>query len=87
MIESFADEFAGGQQNARRIRWQRVEFCDERGTLFPGHPPVKKEQWRCLGTQCHLDGVEVLGALGQDQHLAARIERILISAAIAAVRA
>jgi hypothetical protein len=44
MVESFADELAGGQQNARRIGWQRVEFCDERGALLPGHPSVKNEQ-------------------------------------------
>lgn len=87
MVESFADELAGGEQNTRRIGWQRIEFCDERGALFPGHPSVKNETWRGLCTQRHLDGVEVLGALGQDQHLSALIERILISAAITAVRA
>jgi hypothetical protein len=28
MVESFADELAGGQQNARRIGWERAEFCN-----------------------------------------------------------
>jgi hypothetical protein len=74
MVESFADELAGGEQNTRRIGWQRIEFFDERGALLPGHPSVKNETWRRLCTQCHLDGVEVLGALGQDQQLAALIE-------------
>ncbi len=75
MVETFADELASGQQNARRIGWERIEFCDERGALLPGHPPVKNERWRGLCPERHLDGVEVLGALGQDQHFAALIER------------
>ena len=58
MVESFADELAGDQQNARRTGWQRAEFCDERGALLPGHPPVKNEQWRALGAEGRLDGVE-----------------------------
>lgn len=58
MVESLADELAGGQQNARRTGWQRAEFCDERGALLPGHPPVKNEQWRALGAEGRLDGVE-----------------------------
>ena len=37
---------------------------------------MKNEQWRALGAEGRLDGVEVLSALGQYQHLAALIERL-----------
>ena len=34
MVESLADQFAGRQQNARRIRRQSVNFSDGRGPLL-----------------------------------------------------
>lgn len=41
MVESFADQLAGRQQNSRGIGWQRVEFCNQCGALLFGYPSVQ----------------------------------------------
>lgn len=71
MVEPFPDQLAGRQQNTRCIRWQRIEFCDQCGTLFLGYTPVQDKQGWNLDVQGCLDGIEMFGVLGQHQHLAA----------------
>ena len=70
MIETFADELTGGLQDAGCLGRQCVDSCNEGCPLFLRHPTVQHEwRWhpRCQGG---MDGVKVLGALGQHQHLA-----------------
>ena len=74
MVESFTDQFSGGQQDARRLGWQRVQLGDQGGALLLRHPPVQHERRRCLCAQGLADGIEVFGALGQHQHFAALLE-------------
>ena len=75
MVESFADQFSGGQKDARRIGWQRVQFVDEDGSLLLRHPPMQHQRRPCQCGQGPVDGVEVLSALGEHQHFTALRER------------
>lgn len=71
MIKPFTDQLAGRQQDTRRIRWQRAQFLDECRALLLGYSPVQDKQlWHLVG-QGSLYGIEMFGALGQHQHLAA----------------
>jgi hypothetical protein len=74
MIETFADELPDGQQDEGCLGRQRVEFRNERSPLLPRHPAVQDEWRRHPPGHGGMDGAEMLGALGQHQHLAALLE-------------
>ena len=70
MIESFTNQLSGRQQNARRIGRQCVKFRDQCCALPLGFPSVQDKQQCNLSIQYGLNGIEMLGALGQHQQLA-----------------
>ena len=64
MIGALADEFPGSQQDARRIRRQRIYFLNQTGTLLLGHAAVQDE-WPGNGpVQRCLDGDKGCGTFG-----------------------
>jgi hypothetical protein len=76
VIETFADQLAGGQQDARRIGRKRVLTWHQCRPLLPGHSAVQDERCGHKAVEFQLDGVEVFGAFGQNQHLAALFDSI-----------
>jgi hypothetical protein len=55
VVESFTDQFSGGQQDVRRLGWQRVQLGDEGRALLLRHPPMRHERRRCLCGQGQAD--------------------------------
>ena len=74
MVETFADELARRQQDAWRLRRQRIKFCNAGGPLLLRHSTVQYERRWHLRCQGQKDGIELLCALSQHQHLAALFE-------------
>jgi hypothetical protein len=76
MVEALAHQPAGRQKDPRSIVRQRLEGSHQRLTLYSGYPALQHKGCRLKGIECRLEGVEVLHALGEDQHFATLRESV-----------
>lgn len=77
MVEAFADESPGREQDPRCVGWQRIKFGNQILTLPLRHPTVQYEGTQIVVLQRAPDAVEMIGALGQHQDLATVLDSAL----------